>query len=80
MKNEMIMVELMRNEVINEHLEKYWDDSGVWLYRGVKLEQYPNGLYRVGWYFDEHDYGSEDIKDFFDAHNFYNTMVDACNF
>ena len=80
MKNDMIMVELMKNEVINEHLEKYWDDSGVWLYRGVKLEQYPNGLYRVGWYFDENDYGSEDIEDFFDAHSFYNKMVDACNF
>ena len=65
----------MKNEVINEYVEKYWD--GVWLYRGVKLEQYPNGLYRVGWYFDEDDHGSEDIEDFFDAHTFYKMMVDA---
>lgn len=70
----------MRNQVINENLNKYMDESGVWLYRGVKLEQYPNGLYRVAWFFDEDDYGSEDIEDFFDAHTFYNMMVDACNF
>lgn len=70
----------MKNEVINENLNKYMDDSGVWLYRGVKLEQYPDGLYRVGWWFSEEDHGSEDIEDFFDAHTFYNMMVDACNF
>lgn len=68
----------MKIDVINEHVEKFWD--GVWLYRGVKLEQYPNGLYRVGWYFDEDDYGHEYIEDFFDAHYFYNMMLDACNF
>ena len=70
----------MKNKVINEHLNKYMDDTGVWLYRGVKLEQYPNGLYRVGWYFNEDDCGSEVIEDFFDAHDFYNMMLDACNF
>ena len=58
---------------------KYYD-NGIWLYRGVKISQYPNGLYRVAWYFNEDDHGSEVIEDFFDAHNFYNTMVDACNF
>lgn len=69
----------MKNDVINEYVEKYCD-NGLWLYRGVKLEQYPNGLYRVGWYLNEEDHGSEDIEDFFDAHYFYNIMVDACNF